>query len=92
MVNIFKRVIFLFVLLIPTKAWNPLDVVTAVADAVVPEHECPLSTWTEWDEQGTCGRVTRTRSYNYYMCEFEILRKHLSCEIFLKPELPALTG
>ena len=80
MVIIFKRVIFFFVLLISSEAF---DIVGAVVDAVAPEHECKLTTWTEWGEQGTCGRVTRTRSYDYYMCEFEISRKHLSYEILV---------
>ena len=39
---------------------------------VVAQNKCILeNSWTEWVEQGTCGEVTRTRSYKYYMCEYE---------------------
>ena len=45
----------------------------ALINAVAPPNKCILpDTWTEWAEQGTCGAVTRTRSYKYYMCEYAI--------------------
>ena len=81
MTKISKRVIFLFVLLKSIKA-------------LFDEHECPLpNTWTEWTEpDGSCGTVTRTRSYGYYMCQYLITKKKFNFKIFLQPSLPACHG
>ena len=84
MVNISSRVIFLFGLLKSTKA---------LLDAVLPEKKCVLpDTWTQWVEDGSCGTVTRTRSYKYYMCEHLISQKAFNFKIFLQPDLPACHG
>ena len=63
MVKILKIEIFFFVLL-------------KSSEGFIEESECQLTAWTEWAEDGgTCGTVTRTRSYQYYMGEFFISQK-----------------
>ena len=66
MIETSKKIILLVGLFKTSESFDLLD-------AELPEHKCILpNTWTEWVEQGTCGEVTRTRSYKYYMCEYEI--------------------
>ena len=77
--KISKRVKILFVLLKSIKA-------------LFDEHECRLTQWTQWAGDGSCGTVTRTRSYTYYMCEYLITQKQISFKILLQPELPACHG
>ena len=65
---ILKKVILLFVLLKSTEAI--VDLLNDAVNAVAPLSECILpNTWTEWIEEGTCGRITRKRFYRFYMCE-----------------------
>ena len=79
MVKIIKKEILLFVLFKSSRAF-------------FDERKCILlNTWTEWVEQGSCGWITRKRSYKYYMCQYAILKKRCD-KIFLKPELSALIG
>ena len=67
MIETSKQIILLVGLFKSSKA------IAANLDAILPLKKCLLpNTWTEWVEQGTCGEVTRTRSYKYYMCEYEI--------------------
>ena len=37
------------------------------------KNKCILKdSWTQWVGAGTCGEVTRTRSYQYSYCEYKI--------------------
>ena len=84
MVNISKKVIFLFVFLKSTQAFF---------DYIAPLEECILpNTWTQWVGDGSCETVIRTRSYKYYMCEHLFSQKAFNFKIFLQPELPACHG
>ena len=69
MIETSKKILLLVGLFKSSESFPDLEVL----DAIAPEEKCILqNTWTEWVEQGTCGEVTRTRSYKYYMCEYEI--------------------
>ena len=73
MLRIFEKVIFIVFFKSSEGFDFIVDSVNALADTVIPEHECILpNTWTPWMEHGTCESVTRTRNYKYYMCEYEI--------------------
>ena len=74
MIETSKKILLLFGLLKSSEAFSLQDAISNVFD-VAPEHECILSQWSEWVEQGTCALVTRKRSYNYYMSEYTILQK-----------------
>ena len=86
---IISRVIFLFELLKSTQAFFN-DLMNAVG---ATEKKCILpDTWTEWVVDGSCGTVTRTRSYKYYMCEHFFFVNHSFLKYILQPELPASHG
>ena len=70
MLEIFKRVIFFLVLFKLSEAGILSDIGGAIVDTIAPSRKCVSSDWTNWIEDGTCGRVTRKRSHEYYMCEY----------------------
>ena len=75
MIETSKQIILLVGLFTPSESF--FDAIEDAISIVSPLSECILpNTWTQWVEHGTCGEVTRTRNYKYYMSEYEILQKN----------------
>ena len=72
MIETSKQIILLVGLFTPSESFLD-DIANAYTGITSPLSECILpNTWTQWVEHGTCGEGTRTRSYKYYMGEYEI--------------------